>query len=62
MATTTSQLTGNAAMDLGLGGNNLTDQVGAETAAERKKRLLLQQQRAALGPAASTLGLGGFNG
>ncbi len=50
---------GQAATDLGLG---LTDQLKDETEEQRKKRLQLQQQRMALGPAAMSLGLGGFSG
>ena len=45
---------------LGLGGDSLGQQVKDETAEERKKRLQLQQQRLALGPAGQSLGLGGF--
>jgi hypothetical protein len=50
---------GFAALDLGLG-DPLSAQVKDETEEQRKKRLLLQQQRTALGPAAMSLGLGGF--
>ncbi len=48
-----------SAMDLGLG-NDLQNQLKDETDEQRKKRLLLQQQRLALGPAAQSLGLGGY--
>jgi hypothetical protein len=52
MTTTTS---GQAASDLGL-----SQQVKDETDDERKKRLMLAQQKLALGPAAQSLGLGGY--
>ena len=45
---------------LGLGGDELGQQLKDETAEERKKRLMLQQQRLALGPAGQSLGLGGY--
>ncbi len=52
-----------SAMDLGLNpGGALQDQLKDETDEQRKKRLMLQQQRLALGPAAQSLGLGGYNG
>lgn len=46
-----------ASMDLGLG-DNLQQQLKDETDEQRKKRLLMQQQRMALGPASMSLGLG----
>lgn len=56
MMTTTSPFTmGMAASDLGL---NLPQQVADESEEERKKRLLAQQQSAAIGPAATMLGMG----
>jgi len=60
MAMTTSP--GMAAADLGLGGDSLGQQVKDETEEQRKKRLQLAQQRLALGPAAQSLGLGGYGG
>jgi len=48
-----------ASVDLGLGGNSLTQQVKDETEEQRKKRLQLEQSKLALGPAAMSLGLGG---
>jgi hypothetical protein len=49
-------------MALGLGGlgDPLGKQVQNESDEERKKRLLLSQQRIALGPAGQSLGLGGY--
>ncbi len=47
--------------DLGLGGD-LSGQLKDETEEQRKKRLQLQQQRMALGPASMSLGLGGYGG
>lgn len=47
-----------AATDLGLG-DMLGQQVKDETEEQRKKRLLDQQQRSLMGPAANMLGLGG---
>ncbi len=46
------------AQSLGLGGDALSRQVEDETAEERRRRLQLQQQRLALGPAGLSLGLG----
>lgn len=58
MTTTSSSFNlGMAANDLGL---NLPRQVEDETDDERKKRLLMQRQSSALGPAAETLGLGAY--
>jgi hypothetical protein len=57
MTTTTS---GQAASDLGLGGAGLSQQVKDETDDERRRRLALAQQKLALGPAAQSLGLGGY--
>lgn len=48
--------TPSAASDLLSG--NLQGQLADETEEQRRKRLLLQQQRMAMGPAAQTLGLG----
>lgn len=55
MMTTSPFSMGNAASDLGL---DLPQQLQDETEEQRKKRLLAQQQRAALGPAAQMLGTG----
>ena len=55
MTTTSSLGLGMAAGDLGL-----SDQMKEETDEERKKRLQLEQQRLALGPAAQSLGLGAY--
>ena len=57
---TTNQPT-SAASDLGLG-DVLGQQVKDETDEQRKKRLLLAQQRLASGPASMSLGLGGYGG
>jgi hypothetical protein len=47
------------ALGLNLGNSEpLQQQVKNETAEERKKRLILQQQKLAVGPAAMSLGLG----
>jgi len=48
---------GMAASDLGL---NLPQQMQDESEEARKKRLLAQQQSAAIGPAAQTLGMGTY--
>ena len=62
MATaTTNALLSPAAVDLGMGGD-LGQQLKDETEAQRKKRLLLDRQRLALGPAAQSLGLGAYGG
>jgi hypothetical protein len=61
MATPSSFLPSPAGQALGLG-NSLSQQLADETEEQRKKRLQLQQQQMALGPAAMTLGLGGYNG
>ena len=62
MAMTTSSGIGMAATDLGLGGDALGQQLKSETEEERKKRLALASQRQSLGPAAMSLGLGGYGG
>jgi hypothetical protein len=49
-----------AGTSLGLGGDSLSQQLQNESAEERKKRLQLAQQKLALGPAAQSLGLGGY--
>lgn len=56
MTTTSPFSLGTAASDLGL---NLPQQVQDETEEERRKRLLAQQS-ATLGPAAQTLGMGAY--
>lgn len=58
MTTTSgSGLTGSAVSDLGIG-------APLETEEEKKRRMAMaqQQQRSALGPAAMSLGLGGYGG
>lgn len=62
MKTKMTTSSGMAASDLGLGGDDLSQQVKDETDEQRKKRLQLAQQKLALGPAAQTLGLGGYGG
>jgi hypothetical protein len=42
------------------GGSNLQQQLRDETDEQRRKRLQLQQQKMALGPASQMLGLGRF--
>ena len=53
--------TSGAVADLGLDGD-LGSQLKDETDEQRKKRLQLAQQKLALGPAAQSLGLGGYGG
>ena len=57
MTTTSPYTMGMAASDLGL---NLPQQMQDESEEARKKRLLAQQQSAAIGPAAQTLGMGTY--
>lgn len=59
MPTTNSGPTGSAVTDLGM---NLQAQLKDETDEQRKKRLQMAQTRLAMGPAAQTLGLGGYGG
>ena len=56
MPTPSSPMSSLSAQDL-LGGN-LPQQLADETEEQRRKRLQLQQQRMAMGPAAQTLGMG----
>ena len=49
-----------AGESLGLGGDALSQQLEDETAEERKRRLQMQQQRLAIGPAGQMLGLGAY--